>query len=425
MIAVKTKNSWAKGTVLALVLAVLPSPPIADAQTDFAPRSAAWNGLRELMGIAERAAAHVSAPEELRLDTLTPDDALLILEPAEAPPRPDLAAFLREGGRLAIADDYGAADRFLTPFEIGRTELPGDLAPLRLRGNRNVLIATPRALHPLTEGVSALVVNHPRVLHHRELDTLFAVGRGGDARDGTVLLAGAVGAGRLVVLSDPSALINNMLEFRGNRRFARNLLEYLAEGRRLYVLTPDARLTGRYPGAERAPGIGRLREALAQLATPDLPPTAVGILAAAITAVLLFVAATALPRRSAFGRSLTAQGVDTVAGLAGRVRYYRQTGRNLLPPLMTYRLELESALSRRLGVSGQASADALADALLTRGVDATVAQDARALLRELEALSLSQQRPAAPPKVSPRRFRAMVSRGDRILADLDAPRDQA
>src|SRR5262249_17817806 len=61
-----------------------------------------------------------------------------------------------------------------------------------------------------------------------------------------VVVAGSLGTGRFVALSDPSVLINDMLGFDGNLAFAANLLRFLAPVRpgRLFLVSGDARLSG-------------------------------------------------------------------------------------------------------------------------------------------------------------------------------------
>ncbi|MDH5491251.1 MAG: hypothetical protein OEY14_04805, partial [Myxococcales bacterium] len=150
------------------------------------------------------------------------DDSLLIVYPTRALPASGLSEFLGRGGRIALADDYGSGESLLRVYGITRRPgVRGD--PATLRSNPGLPVARAAIQHPLTEGVGTLVTNHPAILEHAELRPIFALE--GDA-DG-LLLTGAVGEGRLLALSDPSVLINNMLEFRGNRRFARNLLRYL------------------------------------------------------------------------------------------------------------------------------------------------------------------------------------------------------
>lgn len=402
--------------LIGLHAAALCFPGSIRADDDFRVDSEAWNGLRAFVDLARDAGVELQAPTTIDLGALGPDDALLLVHPTVPLPLGDLAAFMRDGGRLAIADDFGTGDALLANFAIERRDIRTSNEGRRLRGNHNVLIATPDVGHPLTDGVQAVVLNHPRALHHASLDPLLSV----DADSGPVVLAGAVGTGRLVAIADASVLINNMLEFAGNERFARNLLAYLASDRRLFVAVGDTELGGRYSGAEDAPALAGLREGLERLADIQLPRAALSIITFVIAAALLLFAATTLPRRSAYARSMSPAVAPTVAGLAGRLQYYSRPGRNLLPPLMTYKLELEARLQDRLQLGTQASATAVRAALSQRRLGSELVDDAARLLEELEQLQMAQERPASPPVVSAERFRAMVARGGRLLAALPA-----
>src|SRR5690606_38491163 len=169
--------------------------------------------------------------------------------------------------------DFGAGGSLLDVFQIGRGP-PSTERALKLRGNAALLVARPVGSHRLTTGVPALVANHPAIVYHRSLEPIFEL-TAGEA----LVLAGAVGPGRLVVLSDPSVLIDNMLELRGNRTFAENAIDYLddARGGRLFVVGPRARLAGRFgePGADRL--LHDLRASLEQVAGLRLPPLAMRI----------------------------------------------------------------------------------------------------------------------------------------------------
>jgi hypothetical protein len=142
------------------------------------------------------------------------------------------------------------------------------------------------------------------------------------------------------------------------------------------------------------------------------------MLTVGIAGLLLFVAATSLPQRSTYLRAVTLRAPQVVAGFAGRVDFFAAGGRNLLSPLMSYKLELESELAARLGLSLGAPLGDVMPALRNAGLGQAQVEDARTLLSELAALRLAQERPAAPPVVSRRRFRAMIARGDRILSSI-------
>jgi hypothetical protein len=419
------------------VWAVLVSPAAVAAQNDadYGLTSDAWNSLTELIRLGPASGAQVTATTRLDLSSLSERDGLLIVFPTEQPPRDDLAAFLHDGGRVAIADDFGAAEGWLGGFAIRRTPLaPGVTAP-RLRGNRNVLIAEPSAPHPLSREVPVLVVNHPSVLHHAELAPVLELAGGG-----AVVLAGAVGKGRLVVLSDPSALINNMLELTGNRRFATNLLGYLGQGGgRVFIVAGDARFAGRYGELAKTEKLARLKTALERVAHVKLPDATLRVLSAMLAVAMLLSALSAVPRRAQYltaMRRARPQTVPVFAGDAGVLAYFAGTGddeppsapvRNLLVPLLRYRQGFEHALAERLsldaGSPGSArarpSVHGLLDAAQRSGLTREQQAELKGLLDELATFSLASES-AAPPYVTERKFRAAVGSGERMLSALEA-----
>jgi hypothetical protein len=352
---------------------------------------------------------------------------LLILYPTQALPAGELSAFMRAGGRVALADDYGAGDSLLGVFRIGRGEPNADAADvLRLRGNRALLVARPGSPHPLGDGVGSLVTNHPRALFHADLEPIFTVGAGE-----AVVLAGAVGEGRLVAIGDPSIFINNMLELDGNRRFASNLFLYLrGEGRgRVFLVEPGGRLVGRYgePGADRP--LHELRALLERAATLALPAPALRILSLAVVAILSILVAGVLPRTSPYQASAMFREEPVMGGLSGRVEWYRARSSDLLEPTLVYKLELEAALSARLGIrfGVQAAprggsprtpyAQEMTDAMRARGMTSNEIDDARRLLDELAELASGATNGTAPA-VSAARFRQLVTRGEELLRGL-------
>jgi hypothetical protein len=187
--------------LVCVLLSPLAVAGLARAQGDYDPRSSEWHGLGQLLAIAEEVGAIVETPDRLDVGTLRPDDALLVVYPTRELPVAGLAGFLRAGGRLALADDFGQGDDLLNLYRISRQEPTAVDAP-RLRGNQDLLVASPGDPHILTDGVSAVVANHPQTVYHAELQPILAFGR----RPGNaVVLAGAVGEGRLVAIADPSS----------------------------------------------------------------------------------------------------------------------------------------------------------------------------------------------------------------------------
>lgn len=390
---------------------------------DFATTNDQWNGTSGLLEVGREQDAEVEVVTRLDLGTLTPADGLLVLYPTEEMPAGELSAFMRAGGRVALADDYGAGDSLLGLFRIGRADPNADATDvLRLRGNRALLVARPESPHPLGDGVSSLVTNHPRVLFHADLEPIFTLGAGQ-----AVVLAGAVGQGRFVAIGDPSIFINNMLQLDGNRRFASNLLLYLrgSGSGRVLVVEPGGRIVGRYgePGADRP--LHDLRALLERAAALALPAPALRILALAVAVILVLLVAGVVPRTSPYQATAMFREELVPGGLWGRVEWYRARSSDLLEPTLVYKLELEAALAARLGIRiggpgarGDAArrthAQEMIDAMRARGMTSSEIDDARRLLDELAGLASGATNGTAPP-VPEARFRSIVARGEALL----------
>lgn len=388
---------------------------------DLSTREPAWNGLTELRALAERTGAAVVTPEEIDMAQLGPDDALLVVHPVEALPSAELSAFLRSGGRLAIADDFGTGRALLAAFGIGLFSPARDPSIKLLRGEPFLMVATRQNAHPLSRSAEVLVTNHPQVLSHRQLEPIYALRDEHDA----IVLSGAVGKGRLVAISDASLLINNMLQFEGNRAFARDLLAYLvgpARGR-LFIVGSDVdwKFGLRRFGAEHP--LESVRAVLSHVAKLRLPPSAVTALSIVLALLLMISIVTALPRRAVYARRKYLEIPPCPSGFAGQVDYYKVEGRNFLPPLLAFKFELESRVISDLGTSGQLSLSELMKALRARGLSERSLQDTRELLVTLDATH--SQTHADMPQISPRKFSTLVATGQRILAELDARSSQS
>ena len=232
--------------LVALVALLFAAAPAA-AQTsgeDYSPSERAWNGLSDFAALARAEGFDVVARQTLAWDELRSTDVVLLLYPTAYIDPSHVAAFLRGGGRLLIADDYGRADEALARLGILR-RAPRDPSVRGYRDNPNLPIARPiMSVHPLAQGVDELHTNHPQVFAVSPgPDEVFALGKE------TIVVAGTLGNanGRFIALSDPSILINAMLAWGGNLQFALNVLSFLrpeAAGGRILVLSGDVELRG-------------------------------------------------------------------------------------------------------------------------------------------------------------------------------------
>jgi hypothetical protein len=389
---------------------------------DLAVGEHGWNGLSKLLELA-RADGPVLTPEQIDVEALGASDALLIVHPTSTLPTAELASFLRRGGRLAVADDFGTGRSLFALFGMG-VHAPNPDGLRTLRDNPALPVASPVVGHALADGVDALVTNHPQVLHHPLLAPIFAFGgsAGTASAQGAVVLSGAVGQGRLVAIADASVFINNMLEFRGNRVFAHNLVRFLRGSvpqTRLIIADSQTRwqvglrkLTTDHP-------LARLSLALNRVARPHLPPLAVVALSIALAGVLLSAAATSLPKRSAYARRAYLQSEEVPAGMAGRVNHYANADRSLLGPLLVLKRELEHRMGALARASGQQQRKQVLELLRAQGLAAAALDELSELLRAIDRL---EQASLGSPnaRVSARLFSDLVASGRRILAVLDA-----
>lgn len=403
--------SWI-GLVAWLCLAGAPvSAQRATASHEYDPEGHRWNGLGELVAAAAEAGVTLRTPRRIDVDALDARDALLIVYPVRPPPARSIGAFLRRGGRVALADDFGAGAPLLRRYDIERQPSSGD-APA-YRGTPALAIARGDGNHPLSRGVTALVTNHPSALHHRSLPAIFYLGRRSDA----LVLTGAVAEGRFVALGDPSVLIDNMLAFRGNRRFAQNLVAFLSAGRggRVYLATPRTELAGEDVEADGS----RWATLAHRLDAAEIPPAAMRVLAALVLALLAIAALGSLPRRSPYRAETLLPKAIFGGGYAGHLAFFRERRRNLLYPALAYKLELEQALVDRLGLPPHPLLRDLTRALTRSGMPERSRAALRKLLIELDELARRQDLPPSAPRVKRRTLRGMIDTGERALRWLD------
>ena len=401
--------------VAACIFATL-SKASAQDERAYDPSSTNWDGLSDLIALAGEIGITIDTPEELDLETLTVRDAPLVLYPSEPLPARPLTRHLRAGGRLAVADDFGEGDSFFRVFSIERSAPNDEDQSRRLRGSSGLLVARASMRHPLSEGVSHLVTNHPQVLSHEELDSVFAFGAAPSLRG--PVLTGAVQEGRLVVMSDPSIVINNMLQYGGNRRFAANLLRYLAgDDGRVLVVTPQTVL--RSDSIEsRADALRYANRTLDELDAEKVPPLVWLSSAFTILALCLVFLWASVPRRSPYGREAIPMERGG-GGLNARVDYARRNPHHRAHACMTYRFELTQALLELLGTDTTGTSELVAAARRDQRLRADEVLELGSLLAFLDELSARIDRPPSTPKVSASRLRRVVETGERLLQRLD------
>ena len=82
---------------------------------DFDPASDAWNGLGYLLETAREAQVQLEVSSSLDWSEISADEVLFVVAPHVGPGRhgAELRRFVRAGGRIVIADDFRAGERWL------------------------------------------------------------------------------------------------------------------------------------------------------------------------------------------------------------------------------------------------------------------------------------------------------------------------
>jgi hypothetical protein len=195
------------------------------APVDFGPENEQWQGTSTLWETARALGFGVEVRTRLEWNALEPNEILFFLYPTRPIPYEKLVRFLQAGGRVIIADDFGQSAPVLERLGVRRVPVQGHAVARLFAENPNLPLATPGVTHPLNTGIPELVTNHPSAFD-TELPAIYRF----EPRGGAVVVAATLKRGRVVLLSDPSILINRMLEFPGNAAFARRLLGYLGRG---------------------------------------------------------------------------------------------------------------------------------------------------------------------------------------------------
>jgi len=246
-------RGWTKPQFLlaALLVAVLATTAVGATTSgaDFGVYNPGWDGVSGVQDVS----ATVGTPSTVALETATYTDVepngtvALVLAPDRTYDDAEgerLARFVRSGGTLVVAEDFGpAGDSVLAA--VG-ADARFDGRPLRdeRRFYRapGLPIAPNVTMAPATTGVEGITLNHGTAVtaNRSAADTAVLVRSSPFSyldtdRDQTlseeerlggrpVVVRERIGDGTVYVVSDPSAFINAMLDRDGNRRLLSNLL---------------------------------------------------------------------------------------------------------------------------------------------------------------------------------------------------------
>ncbi len=411
-----------------------PAPPAED--YDIGNRD--WNGLNTLTAIARGLGLRVQSTDRIDWEELGAEDIVFMLYPEARLDPGKVVSFVRNGGHLLIADDFGDSIEVLGRLGMLRTPA-GDLATTRFYRELDFApVAEPQLPnHPLAAKVDELVTNVPGVFEQvHGVDSVFGFGP-----NATVVATGSLGRGRFVVVSDASIFINRMLQFPGNLQFTINTISYLSRSdrtNRLVLLAREFNLTGEpvalFPSGSVQDTVSGMTIDINRLLDEGndylLTGWALRVLAVLLAALIAAMAVWVVPsiRKGALDGAWTRAAVtDPIDSYDQLVNRYDQADakENFVLPAAVLRDNLDQRLSRILRhsspLTGQAK-DKLLDAARSQLGDDFAARLAQ-IHPTLESLPVRHQAasPVATRYVSKRDFELL----HREVAMLDQMLDQS
>lgn len=434
-----------------LVIVLVTLTRAGDARAEaFDLNETSWEGCSDLLQLArnELGDDRVVVLSTLDWEDVKASDGILVLHPTNPMDAEESAAFMKAGGRMAILDDFGRGDKLLAHFKIKRRLLPDEPASY-LRGKTALPIATPAVdtsdgevlgLHPTVAEVKQVILNHGTGIRHPNLTPVLEVRVRGEAPV-PVAVAGQIEGdkkkGRLFAMGDPSAFINLMLRYPGNRAFATGLVKYLADGDateprrgRLFVVANEFTEQSSFGGVTPLrKSIDRKLEALAE-AFEELRdkgfPWWLHVAVASLAALLvLWWVLRSLVRlyRSRLPRFARAVPLVAQGGVAGRVAVLSS---DVSPPalaLLEVRSALTEALSLHFGLSEQLSPAQLVQRIRDDvGLSAELESEANAVLHTMRNAETAVVA-GASAKVTEAEVRRAAGVTERLLeaAGVDVP----
>lgn len=227
--------------VAPLLLVLMGVTPV---HADYGPENEAWNGLTYLATTAEEASVSLEVTSQVDLDGLRPRDVLWLMYPNHELPVQDLISFVREGGRLIIADDHGTSGELIEGLGLSLEPGPPQQVESFAEGRTSLPVLRAEAPHFVFFNVVDVVANHPAVLTGAGAPLLSFPGE-----TEHLVAEVSMGSGQALVISDPSLFINSMLRrYYGNKQFAANVLRvYCPRDECAVTLAlPETTYTGSY-----------------------------------------------------------------------------------------------------------------------------------------------------------------------------------
>ena len=214
---------------LGIILLVLPiSIPVIKTSAEFSMFNTNWNGCSEfakLLAEKGKVIPLIYPYDSVKLSSLS--GALIIIGPdldfsqIEAE---EVKKFLENGGILFIADDFGTANSLLEKLGVKARFSSQPLKDIfySKRAEFPVVVRIDPSLNveKITLNIPAVIMGDGGLAFSSKVSVI-----GKDMKSYPIMAEIKYGKGRIILLSDPSVLINDM--FQVNKQFIENLIDYL------------------------------------------------------------------------------------------------------------------------------------------------------------------------------------------------------
>ncbi|MFX0207916.1 MAG: DUF4350 domain-containing protein [Candidatus Hodarchaeota archaeon] len=304
--------------IYALALVLIASAltvPILTSDTDFSIYNTGWNGCsnlterthkigRQLPTITVKntdANTQIIHDSFINYDLKPTKSSILIIGPSLKFSDKEanyIQHFLLEGGKVLLADDFGTGNDLLQKINATTRFSLSLLIDLAYEKKPQYGVVFNFQEHPITTNVSRILLNFATTLFVGDNTTVLANSSAGSWLDRNmngkmddweqkgplpILAIERYGEGELILLSDPSILINLMYKYLDNSMFNENLLGYLGNDRDVIMIDESHRDT-----AEAFTSVFFMAAALATLQK-------IGILI--LLGVTLFLLVTNIPKQ--------------------------------------------------------------------------------------------------------------------------------
>lgn len=273
--------------VAALILLFSVSAPLLTTQSDFSIYNTGWNGCSDLavrtyqtgkftpnVRLSNGKEMEVVQKEINSYEIEPNSSSILFIGPDQSFNGPEadyVHRFMLQGGNVLLADDFGTGNSLLNELNTTSRFIGSPVLDLSFEKQPKFSVVFDLAEHPMTENVSSVLLNKPTAISKDANATALMKTTQGSWLDKNnngskdqdedygsydVMTVEDYGLGKLVLLSDPSILINSMRDELDNRQLGNNLLNFITEDRESVVFDESHRemsvvytivYTGDYP----------------------------------------------------------------------------------------------------------------------------------------------------------------------------------